>query len=123
LIYNSISIYFPLVLHPVNLTIDLIIILQPGEYNFQRPGYDIDIYIEELSLNIDPKQFSDLLDFIKFQNYNKLYGMEIVNKLSYSFCYFCKDRCKEYRELQLQRASEITELTLEEKERVRVRFL
>ncbi len=64
----------------MNLTIDLMIALQPGEYNFERPAYDIDIQIKELNLNIDPKQFSDLLDFIKFQNYSKLYGMKNSNK-------------------------------------------
>ena len=53
-------------------------ILQPGEFNFQRPAYDVDIQIEQMSLNIDPKQFSDLLDFIKFQNYSILYGRMIA---------------------------------------------
>jgi hypothetical protein len=63
--------------------IDLKITFEPGEYNFERPVYDIDIQIEELNLNIDPKQFSDLLDFIKFQNYTKLYGIsENLIKLS-----------------------------------------
>ncbi len=54
--------------------------MQPGEFNFERPAYDIDIQIRELNLNIDPKQFSDLLDFIKFQNYSKLYGMRYSYK-------------------------------------------
>jgi hypothetical protein len=63
-------------------------ILQPGEYNFERPAYDIDIKIEELNLNIDPKQFSDLLDFIKFQNYSKLYGIKFSHYFSYSYNYF-----------------------------------
>ncbi|CAF3466630.1 unnamed protein product [Rotaria sp. Silwood1] len=91
-------------LYPINPIINLTIILQPGEYNFERPAYNIDIQIEQLSLNIDPKQFSDLLDFIKFQNYSKIY-----------------DRCREYRELQLQlqQTLNITELTLEQKERLK----
>ena len=50
--------------------------LQLSEFNFERPAYDVDISIEELSLNIDPQQFSDLLDFIKFQNYSILYGRD-----------------------------------------------
>jgi hypothetical protein len=99
----------------------LLIRFQPGEYNFERPAYDIDIQIEQLNLNIDPKQFSDLLDFIKFQNYTKLYGRIILNKLPYSsFFYFQKDRCREYRELQLQQAFNAIELTLEQKERIQV---
>lgn len=67
-----------LVLHPINLKIDLTITLQASEYNFERPAYDVDIQIKELNLNIDPKQFSDLLDFIKFQNYSILYGMRCI---------------------------------------------
>ncbi|CAF4500850.1 unnamed protein product, partial [Rotaria sp. Silwood2] len=90
------------ILYPMNPIINLTITLQPGEYNFERPAYDMDIQIEQLSLNIDPKQFSDLLDFIKFQNYSKIY-----------------DRCREYRELQLQKELDITELTLEQKERLK----
>ena len=65
---------FEIVLRPVNLILDLKIALQLGRYNFERPSYDVDIQIERLNLNIDPKQFSDLLDFIKFQNYSKIYG-------------------------------------------------
>jgi hypothetical protein len=72
----------------VNLTIDLTITLQPGEYNFERPAYDIDIQIRELNLNIDPKQFSDLLDFIKFQNYSKLYGTRKSGKKMLKFLRF-----------------------------------
>ncbi|CAF4169559.1 unnamed protein product, partial [Adineta steineri] len=90
------------ILHPVNLTIDLLMILQPGDFNFERPAYDIDIQIEHLNLTIDPKQFSDLLDFIKFQNYTKLY-----------------DRCQEYRELKTQEVLDINTLTIEQKGRIR----
>ena len=61
----------------MKLLIDYTMILQPGEFNFQRPAYDVDIQIEQMNLNIDPKQFSDLLDFIKFQNYSILYGRMI----------------------------------------------
>ncbi|UJR32361.1 hypothetical protein I4U23_019824 [Adineta vaga] len=89
------------ILRPVNPMIDLTIILQPGEYNFQRPTYDIDIQIDQLDLHIDPKQFSDLLDFMKFQNYSKLY-----------------DRCREYRELQMQLLIDNQILTNEQKERI-----
>ena len=50
--------------------------LQTNEFNVERPAYDVDISIEEMNLIIDPQQFSDLLDFIKFQNYSVLYGNE-----------------------------------------------
>lgn len=66
----------PLVLYPINLKISFTMTLQPSEFNFERPAYDVDILIEEMDLNIDPRQLSDLLDFIKFQNYSILYGMD-----------------------------------------------
>ncbi|CAF1448566.1 unnamed protein product [Adineta ricciae] len=92
------------ILYPVNPVIDLTIILQPGEFNFERPTYDLDIQIERLDLNIDPKQFSDLLDFIKFQNYSKLY-----------------DRCREYRELQMHQIIDKQPLSSEQK--IRLQYL
>lgn len=61
----------------MKLLIDYTMILQLGEFNFQRPAYDVDIQIEQMNLHIDPKQFSDLLDFIKFHNYSVLYGRTI----------------------------------------------
>ncbi len=107
-----------IVLYPVNLIIDLTITLQPGEFNFERPSYDVDILIKELNLNIDPKQFSDLLDFIKFQNYSKLYGMR-TNSMNINYFYL-KDRCREYRELQLKQALNDIVLTSEQEERIQV---
>ena len=58
----------------MTLDIDYTMTLNPGEYNFQRQAYDVQIRIERLNLTIDPKQFSDLLDFGKFHNYSVLYG-------------------------------------------------
>jgi hypothetical protein len=46
-----------------------------GEHNYYRPTFNINGLIKELTLNIDSKQFSDLLDFGKFQNYSSLYGI------------------------------------------------
>lgn len=106
----------------MNLSIDLTMTFQPGEYNFERPAYDFDIRIDSLHLTIDPKQFSDLLDFIKFQNYSKVYGTIIHNEYqNLQLIYFVfKDRCKEYRALQSQKIAGATELTSEQKERIKV---
>lgn len=112
------------VLHPVNLNLDLTITLQPGEYNFERPAYDIDIHIEELHLNIDPKQFSDLLDFIKFQNYSILYGNQserLGDDILIVFAF--EDRCREYRTLQMQFISNNIDLTPEQYERIHVKII
>ncbi|CAF3538872.1 unnamed protein product [Rotaria sp. Silwood1] len=56
-----------------------------------------------MSFEIDPKQFSDLLDFIKFQNYSGFY-----------------DRCREYRQLCLKDLVGNTKLTKEEQDRFQV---
>lgn len=112
--------YFWIVLYPVNLKLDLTIQLQLGEFNFERTAYDLDIKIEQLSLNIDAKQFSDLLDFIKFQNYSKLYGKAIVINKSILNFLFQKDRCREYRELQVEQAIGADPLTEEQHSRLKV---
>lgn len=46
----------------------------PGEYKFDRQAFDIKIRGQQITLKIDSKQFSDLLDFAKFQNYSVLHG-------------------------------------------------
>ena len=45
-----------------------------GENKFDRSAIDLDIQVKQMDLSIDSKQFSDLLDFGKFQNYSVLYG-------------------------------------------------
>ncbi len=52
----------------------MVIIITPAEHNFDRSTFNIKSQIEQISLDIDSKQFSDLLDFGKFQNYSTLYG-------------------------------------------------
>ena len=51
--------------------------ITPGEHSFDRSTFNINALIKQLTLNIDSKQFSDLLDFAKFQNYSTLYGTTI----------------------------------------------
>ena len=45
-----------------------------GENKFDRSAIDLDVQVKHMDLSIDSKQFSDLLDFGKFQNYSVLYG-------------------------------------------------
>jgi hypothetical protein len=67
------------------------IMITPGEHNFERATFDINGLIKQMTLNIDSKQFSDLLDFAKFQNYSTLYGtlkfiiFYILNQSFHSF--------------------------------------
>ncbi|CAF3786248.1 unnamed protein product [Rotaria socialis] len=91
------------ILYPTNMDVNMIIIITDGEHNFDRSTFNIDIKIGQLALNIDSKQFSDLLDFAKFQNYSTLY-----------------DRCREYRQLYLQESTDNTLLNQEQKERLKI---
>ncbi|CAF4487943.1 unnamed protein product [Rotaria socialis] len=91
------------ILYPTNMDVNMIIIITDGEHNFDRSTFNIDIKIRQLALNIDSTQFSDLLDFAKFQNYSTLY-----------------DRCREYRQLYLQESTDNTLLNQEQKERLKV---
>ncbi|CAM4960819.1 unnamed protein product, partial [Rotaria socialis] len=90
------------ILYPTNMDVNMIIIITDGEHNFDRSTFNIDIKIRQLALNIDSTQFSDLLDFAKFQNYSTLY-----------------DRCREYRQLYLQESTDNTLLNQEQKERLK----
>ena len=64
-----------LVFHPTNLKFQLEMSMKFAEQNFEKPIVKIDFRIEEMNFEIDPKQFSDLLDFVKFQNYSVFYGI------------------------------------------------
>ncbi|CAF1487411.1 unnamed protein product [Rotaria sp. Silwood1] len=92
-----------LVLYPINLNVNMVIMITPGEHNFDRSTFNINTLIEQITANIDSKQFSDLLDFGKFQNYSTLY-----------------ERCREYRQLHLQESLQNTLLTEEQKDRVKI---
>ena len=69
--------YFNLVLTPVNLNIQLEMIIKFAQQNFERPIIKIICKIDQIGFKVDPKQLSDLLDFMKFQNYSVFYGKEI----------------------------------------------
>jgi hypothetical protein len=66
----------------------MIIEITGGEHNFRRPAFDVKVLVEQLTLNIDSKQFSDLLDFGKFQNYSQLYGICFIYSFIYLFNFF-----------------------------------
>ena len=64
-----------LVLHPVNLNLRLELALKFAERNFQRPIIKGIYHLEHIAIRMDPKQLSDLIDFVKFQNYSAFYGL------------------------------------------------
>jgi hypothetical protein len=88
LFFSHVVFFLLVVLYPVNLDLNLIVKITPGEHNFDRSTFNIDALIEQLTLNIDSKQFSDLLDFAKFQNYSTLYGTLIHLSIHLFIYYF-----------------------------------
>ncbi|CAF3597071.1 unnamed protein product [Rotaria socialis] len=90
-----------IVLHPTNLNLELSVAIKFAEQNFERPTFKIKYKIAQMSFEIDPKQLSDLLDFVKFQNYSVFY-----------------DRCREYRQLCLKDLIGNIKLIKEEQERI-----
>lgn len=82
----------------------------------------VDIQIEQIDFNVDPKQISDVLDFIKFQSYTIVYGNILISFLNIHFIYL-KDRCREYRKLLLQDYLDNTSLTKEQRQRIEVIFI
>jgi len=57
-----------------------------AEQNFERPSFKIIYKIDQMTFKINPKQLSDLLDFVKFQNYSVFYGINILSL--FHFYYF-----------------------------------
>ncbi|CAF0957019.1 unnamed protein product [Adineta steineri] len=91
------------VFHPVNLKFVLEMIMKFAEHNFEKPTIKVDFTIERMNFEIDPKQLSDLLDFVKFQNYSVFY-----------------DRCREYRQLYLKEFLSNSTLTQEQEDRIHI---
>lgn len=60
---------FCVVLRPLNVKARLILAMKPREDNFQRPLFDIKVDLDEISLNLNRDQYSDLLDLLEFQDY------------------------------------------------------
>ena len=73
-VFHNILVFSKIVLHPTNINLHLQLILKFAERNFERPIMKGIYEIEHINFQIDPKQLSDLLDFIKFQNYSVFYG-------------------------------------------------
>ena len=110
-----------LVFHPTNLKFQLEMSMKFAEQNFEKPIVKIDFRIEEMNFEIDPKQFSDLLDFVKFQNYSVFYGIFNLLLQFILISFVSEDRCREYRQLYLKEYLSNSPLTSEESNRIYVR--
>jgi hypothetical protein len=93
-----------------------------AEHNFEKASFKVNFKIEQMNFEIDPKQLSDLLDFVKFQNYSVFYGiLTILFKNFREILFvFLKDRCREYRQLYLQDLLSHETLTQQQNDRIHV---
>jgi hypothetical protein len=84
--------YFSLiVIRSINLVTESVITLKPKEHHYERSRLLFDIRIPTINLYIDSEQISDILDFIKFQNYTTIYGIKII-KLYFQHLYYFRKR-------------------------------
>ena len=106
----------------MNLTFELDMMMKFAEHNFEKASFKVNYKIEQMSFEIDPKQLSDVLDFVKFQNYSVFYGIFTILFIDFIeiLFVFLKDRCREYRQLYLQEIITNTTLTQEQQERIHV---
>ena len=63
--------------HPADVEMDFQLFYHRPEEKFHRSSFDVSMSFARLSLHLNSKQFSDLLDFFKFQNYSTLYGSSL----------------------------------------------
>ena len=66
------------VLYPTNIRSESLITLRPKEHHYERSTLLFDIQLDEVQLHIDPQQVSDILDFLKLQNYTTIFGLLFV---------------------------------------------
>lgn len=89
--------------YPRDLQMDFRLIYHRPEEKFHRSSFEIDFNLDEIFLQLNAKQFSDLLDFIKFQNYSQLY-----------------ERCRLYRDLYFKSLKHRDELTKEDEDNLQM---
>ncbi|CAF4689471.1 unnamed protein product [Rotaria sp. Silwood1] len=61
------------VLRPLNLITEIWITLKPKQHHYERSTLIFNIQIPKMNFHVDAEQISDILDFVKFQNYTKSY--------------------------------------------------
>ncbi|CAF1542330.1 unnamed protein product [Adineta steineri] len=57
------------ILRPLNVKARLALAMKPREEDFKRPMFDIKVDLDEISLNMNRDQYSDLLDLLEFLGY------------------------------------------------------
>ncbi|CAF0895845.1 unnamed protein product [Rotaria sp. Silwood1] len=57
------------ILRPLNIKARVVLAMKPREEEFKRPMFDIKVDLDEISLNINHDQYSDVLDLLEFRDY------------------------------------------------------
>ncbi|CAF1245225.1 unnamed protein product [Adineta ricciae] len=57
------------ILRPLNVKARLILTMKPRQEDFKRPMFDIKVDLDEISLNMNRDQYSDILDLLELQDY------------------------------------------------------
>ncbi|CAF4672000.1 unnamed protein product, partial [Rotaria sp. Silwood2] len=69
-------------LRPLNIKARIILAMKPRQEEFKRPMFDIKVDLDEISLNINRDQYSDLLDLLEFQDYLSVQSKYIKYRVS-----------------------------------------
>jgi len=57
------------ILRPMNMKAMIKLVMKPRQDGFKRPMFDIKVDLDDISLNVNRNQYSDILDLLDFQDY------------------------------------------------------
>ncbi|CAF1109897.1 unnamed protein product [Adineta ricciae] len=89
------------ILRPMDIITECVVVLKPKESYYERTRMYCDIQVEKINIFVNSEQISDILAFIKVQNYTTFF-----------------DRCREYRQLLMQQSLGRQPITEEQKQRI-----
>ncbi|CAF3899768.1 unnamed protein product, partial [Rotaria magnacalcarata] len=69
------------ILRPLNIKAKVILVMKPRQNEFKQPMFDIKVDLDEISLNINRDQYSDLLDLLEVRDYLSLQSKYIKYRI------------------------------------------
>ncbi|CAF4906773.1 unnamed protein product, partial [Rotaria sp. Silwood2] len=69
-------------LRPLNIKARIVLAMKPRQEEFKRPMFDIKVDLDEISLNINRDQYSDLLHLLEFRDYLSVQSKYIKYRIS-----------------------------------------
>ncbi|CAF4513265.1 unnamed protein product [Rotaria sp. Silwood2] len=70
------------ILRPLNIKARIVLTMKPRQEEFKRPMFDIKVDLDEISLNINRDQYSDLLHLLEFRDYLSVQSKYIKYRIS-----------------------------------------